>query len=162
MSISFEDALKAKKLRDYFSEHGRIYILVDATSEDVQVPDFLKGDHSLPLVLNARMPQAIHIRDTFLESNFSFSGVSHHCVIPMNRIWATYLPEADLSSGIVWDESMPEIVKMMMHAERKRLPTEVMEERANLEKVDDDEKTPPTPKENDAAGRKVRHLRVVK
>ena len=74
MSLSFADAAKAKQLREYFAEHSRIYIVVDATSDDVDLPDSLKGDPALRLILNSRMPQMIHIREDALESNFSFSG----------------------------------------------------------------------------------------
>ena len=157
MSINFEDALKAKKLRQYFNEHGRVFILVDATRDEVMVPDFLKGDPSLPLVLNARMPQPIYIRDAFLESNFSFSGVSHHCVIPMNCIWATYLPESDLSSGMVWDDAMPEMVKMMMSQAEAELEEQAPAALSSVPSLPSDkgEKAESTP-------RKVGHLRVVK
>ncbi|WP_038247759.1 ClpXP protease specificity-enhancing factor SspB [Ghiorsea bivora] len=159
MSVNFEDALKAKKLRDFFYEHKRIFILVDAAADDVQLPEHLKHDHALPLVLNARMPQPIHIRDSSLESKFSFSGVSQHCVIPMKRIWAVYLPEQDLSSGILWEDDMPESIK-----------TQVQQE-VNMSEEEMQTLTDATVEKSSAAagetkasdvGRKVRHLRVVK
>ncbi|MDX8388139.1 MAG: ClpXP protease specificity-enhancing factor SspB [Ghiorsea sp.] len=156
VSINFEDALKAKKLRAYFNEHGRIYIIVDATSDDVMVPDFLKGDPALPLVLNARMPQPIYIRDSFLESNFTFSGVSHHCVIPMNRIWASYLPESDMSSGMVWDEAVPEVVKVMMDDAQSP-------EQVDVNKKDNEANQQPVQAKVSAGpGKQVGHLRVIK
>ena len=161
MSIRFEDALKAKQLRDFFNEKGRIYIVVDATSNDVVVPDFLKGDPALRLVLNTRMPQPIYIRDSFVESNFTFSGVSHHCVIPLTHIWAAYVPEQDLESGLVWESSIPETVKMVLkavediHVDEAAEPTMhvVASEDGQGEKSDKDKKKKP---------RKVGHLRVVK
>lgn len=149
MSVSFKDALKAKKLRDFFYEHKRIFILVDAAADDVQLPEHLKHDQALPLVLNARMPQPIHIQDSQLESNFSFSGVSQHCVIPMKRIWAAYLPEQDLSSGMVWEDAIPEALKGMMPQESlEQVPATEAEDAAQPNKAE--------------TGRKVRHLRVVK
>ncbi|MDQ7003183.1 MAG: ClpXP protease specificity-enhancing factor SspB [Ghiorsea sp.] len=151
MSVSFEDALKAKKLRDFFYEHKRIFILVDAAADDVQLPEHLKHDHALPLVLNARMPQPIHIQDSQLESNFSFSGVSQHCVIPMKRIWAAYLPEQDLSSGMVWEDAMPDALKAV-------IPQESLEQAPVIAIAAEDAAQP-----NEAeTGRKVRHLRIVK
>jgi stringent starvation protein B len=159
MSVNFTDALKAKQLRNFFYEHKRIFILVDAAAEDVLLPDHLKHDHALPLVLNARMPQPIHIGDSSLESNFSFSGVSHHCVIPMKRIWAAYLPEQDLSSGILWEADMPSSVKeqvqqeVNMSEEEMQALADATVERPNAEVA----------KKTEAeAGRKVRHLRVIK
>jgi len=160
MSVNFTDALKAKQLRDFFYEHKRIFILVDAAAEDVQLPEHLKHDHALPLVLNARMPQPIHIRDSLLESNFSFAGVSQHCVIPMKRIWAAYLPEQDLSSGMVWEVDIPKSLMKQMQQEgivEGELDDDVPEEKmgtladTTVEKASESE-----------IGRKVHHLRVVK
>ncbi len=154
MSISFKDALKAKKLRDFYSEQGRIYIVVDATSDDVEVPEFLKGDPMLRLVLNVRMAQPVFIRDTLLESKFSFSGVSHHCVIPMSRIWATYLPDEDISSGIIWDEDTPEMIRSLMDELKLSQAGDTGEEEGKGVAAAADSAEAPV--------RKIRHLRVVK
>ena len=154
MSINFENALKAKKLRDFFYEHKRIFILVDAAADDVQLPEHLKHDHALPLVLNARMPQPIHIQDSLLESNFSFSGVSQHCVIPMKRIWAAYLPEQDLSSGIIWEDAVPESVREQVQQEGL-----LHEKEVKIQVATDVDVEKPSAFDG---GRKVGHLRVVK
>ena len=122
MSLSFSDAAKAKALREYFARHGRIYIVVDATSDDVLVPEGLKGDPALRLVLNSRMPQPIIIRDDRLESEFSFSGKGFACRIPMQSIWAAYLPDAGLEQGIIWDEDVPELIRAIVKAVRGNLP----------------------------------------
>jgi len=114
MSLSFADAAKAKQLREYFNRHGRIYIVVDATGEDVLVPDNLRGDPALRLVLNMRMPQVIRIHDDSVVSDFSFSGQIFSCRIPMYTIWATYLPEGELEQGIIWDDSVPEMIKAIV------------------------------------------------
>lgn len=121
MSLSFSDAAKAKQLREYFARHGRIYIVVDATSDDVQLPESLMGDPALRLVLNARMPQAIHIRDDSLESNFTFSGNPFPCKLPMHTIWAAYLPEGELEQGIIWDDAVPEMIRAIVQAVRSEL-----------------------------------------
>jgi len=178
VSINFKDALnakrKAKQLRDYFNKHGRIFILVDATSHDVQLPDSLKGDAALPLVLNSRMPQPIYIKDTHLESNFSFSGVAHQCVIPMARIWAAYLPDSDIASGLIWDDVMPEIMKLVKHEAathedspkddeigNKGINKVSIVDKPKAVKEDVTTKTGKDGKHDDKA-RKVGHLRVVK
>ena len=121
MSLSFSNAAKAKALREYFSRHGRIYIVVDATSNDVLLPDNLKGDPALRLVLNARMPQPILIRDDRLDSDFSFSGTVYSCQIPMHTIWAAYLPDGELEQGIIWDEDVPELIKAIVKAVRSNI-----------------------------------------
>lgn len=164
VAINFENALKAKQLRKFFNEKGRIYIVVDAISDDVIVPEFLQGDPALRLVLNTRMPQPIYIRDGFVESNFSFSGVAHHCVIPMNRIWAAYVPEQDLTSGLVWDDCVPETVKMVLDAVEDAEP-KVEKEKSNMTLIKTPEshegknKIKPTSPKKD---KKRAFLRVVK
>jgi len=122
MSLSFADAAKAKQLREYFNRHGRIYIVVDATREEVLVPDHLRGDPALRLVLNVRMPQIIRIHDDAVVSDFSFSGQIFSCRIPMHTIWASYLPEGELEQGIIWDDSVPEMIKAIVSGARSAMP----------------------------------------
>ncbi len=167
MSIKFEDALKAKQLRKFFDEKGRIYIVVDATTDDVIVPDFLQGDPALRLVLNTRMPQPIYIRDGFVESNFSFSGAAHHCVIPMNRIWAAYVPDLDMESGLIWQDSIPETVKMVLDAvdDIKPEALEEKETKPSMTLIQSSEKDGDKKKTQSVSakkGKKRGHLRVVK
>ncbi|MFQ5582218.1 MAG: ClpXP protease specificity-enhancing factor SspB [Mariprofundaceae bacterium] len=153
MSLSFADTAKAKKLREFFAKHGRIYIIVDATGDDVQLPDHLKGDPALRLVLNARMPQAIYIRDDTLESDFSFSGQTYACRVPMHAIWATYLPNDNIENGIIWEENVPETIRTIVQAVRDMTPERIETATDDAEHA---EKEPSLP------GKKVRHLRVVK
>ena len=124
MSLSFSDAVKAKQLREYFNRHSRIYIVVDATQDEVIVPESLRGDPALRLVLNVRMPQQIKIEDDRLDSDFSFSGQIFSCRIPMHTIWAAYLPEGDLEQGIIWDDSVPEMIKTIVQAVRSNISDE--------------------------------------
>jgi len=179
MSLSFSDAAKARKLREYFSRHGRIYIVVDATCDDVQAPEELMGDPALRLVLNARMPQPILIHDDRLDSDFSFSGKIFPCRIPMHTIWAAYLPDGELEQGIIWDDSVPEMIKAIVNAVRRDLPLASHEQDA--EQAKDEAKSAvaesPAPlqspgmniidggsaeKKPAPAGRRASHLRVVK
>jgi len=181
MSLSFSDAAKAKALREYFSRHGRIYIVVDATSDNVLLPENLKGDPALRLVLNSRMPQPILIHDDRLNSDFSFSGQVCSCQIPMQAIWAAYLPDGDLEQGIIWDEDVPELIKAIVKAVRSNMPDN--DETKNAEQ-ENSSKAPDTGnrqdstaaagisvidggataagKKPDRSGRKTSHLRVVK
>lgn len=160
MSLSFANAAKAKKLNEFFQKHGRIYIVVDATSDEVVVPGFLKGDPALRLVLNLRMPQPIHIREDALESDFSFSGQVYTCRVPMERIWAAYLPEGDMEHGIVWEEDVPETIRAVVNAVRS-LQEEPGEEQPVAQVEEAGEASAPAVDERPAE-RKVRHLRVVK
>ncbi|MES0370942.1 MAG: ClpXP protease specificity-enhancing factor SspB [Mariprofundaceae bacterium] len=173
MSLSFVNAAKAKKLNEFFQKHGRIYIVVDATSDEVVVPAFLKGDPALRLVLNMRMPQAIHIREDALESDFSFSGQVYTCRIPMDRIWAAYLPEEDMEHGIVWEENVPETIRAVVNAVRSLQedePAAESVEEASAEEISAEEQPVAAADEPEAVPevdskstvRKVRHLRVVK
>ena len=155
MTIQFSNALQAKQLRDFFQEHGRIHIMVDATREDVDVPPFLKGDPALRLVLNSRMPQPIYIRDDALESNFSFSGTPYACHIPISAIWAAYQPDNELDQGLVWENCVPETIRVIVNAARgvEESPevAPAVQEQAQA--------TEPT---SAPAEKKRRHLRVVK
>jgi len=127
MSRSFLDAAKAKQLRKYFNRHGRIYIVVDATRDEVIVPESLHGDPALRLVLNMRMPQMINIGNDRLDSDFSFSGQIFSCQIPMHTIWAAYLPEGDLEQGIIWDDCVPEMIKTVVQTVRSNMSDEDMQ-----------------------------------
>lgn len=162
MSLSFANAAKAKKLNEFFQKHGRIYIVVDATSDEVVVPGFLKGDPALRLVLNMRMPQPIHIREDAMESDFSFSGQVYTCRVPMERIWAAYLPEGDMEHGIVWEENIPETIRAVVNAVRllqddKPETEEKNEAQAEVGAGQDDADA-----DGNQGERKIRHLRVVK
>jgi stringent starvation protein B len=161
MSLSFANAAKAKKLKEFFQQHGRIYIVVDATSDEVVVPGFLKGDPALRLVLNMRMPQVIHIREDALESDFSFSGQTYTCRIPMGRIWAAYLPEGDMEQGIIWEEDVPETIRAVVNAVRSlQEDAPDTEQEASGVEASQGEESPEADEKPEE--KRVRHLRVVK
>lgn len=169
MSIEFAGAAKARELREYFSRHGRIYIVVNSTAEDVQVPDHLGGDPALRLVLNVRMPQHIRIDDDCLESDFTFSGTPYHCVIPMHAIWAAYIPEQQLENGILWEDDVPETIRAVVNAVRN-LRDDGAPDSDELKDAMAEQGAPQAPslkegKGDDSSapqGRRVGHLRVVK
>jgi len=159
MSLSFSDAAKAKKLREFFAKHSRIYIVVNATGDDVQVPEHFRGDPALRLVLNSRMPQPIYIRDDAVDSDFSFSGQVYSCHIPMHTIWAAYLPDGDLEQGIVWDDDVPEMVRSIVQAVRGMQDLDTTE----AGEASDVNAAKPSGEENKPEeGRRVGHLRVIK
>jgi len=154
MSIDFSSKAKAKQLRDFFSDNGRIYIVVDATADAVDVPEFLKGDPALRLVLNTRMPQPIYIRDDAVASVFSFSGQSHDCHIPLQHIWAAYHPDRDLESGLVWEDAVPEMIRAVIAAQQAPATIDPQTETV----VTEEPTTDATPETKTNAP----HLRVVK
>jgi len=175
MSIELAGAAKARELREYFSRHGRIYIVVNATSDEVQVPEHLHGDPALRLVLNVRMPQHIHINDEVLESDLTFSGSPYHCVIPMHAVWAAYMPEQQLENGILWEEDVPETIRAVVKAVRgmgDEMPggADVPEHAdgglaivpGQSGKEDSADQTDKHKDNPSAAGRRLGHLRVVK
>ncbi len=158
MNVEFAGAAKAKQLREYFARYGRIYIVVNATDDAVIVPEHLHGDPALQLVLNARMPQTILIKNDVLESDFSFSGNSFHCFIPMQAIWAAYVPEQQIENGIVWKEDVPETMQAVLREVRN-----VQDESSEPEvKINSDMPVLDVKDETQAAGRRVGHLRVIK
>lgn len=127
-SINFAHASKARQLQQFFQQQGRIYIVVDATREDCILPEHLKNDPALNLVLNVRMPQPIHIRADGLRSRFSFAGKAFDCHIPLDAIWAAHVPGGNLEDGLLWQEAMPALVRsvleMTMLEEAHPLPEE--------------------------------------
>jgi len=158
MTVEFAGAAKAKQLREYFARHGRIYIVVNATDDDVVVPEHLHGDPALRLVLNVRMPQAIIFKDGVLESELSFSGNLFHCSIPMQAIWAAYMPEQQIENGILWEDDVPETIRAVVKAVRG------MREENNKNELESDSDTGTLkPKgEERQDGRRIGHLRVIK
>lgn len=162
MSIEFAGAAKSRELREYFSRHGRIYIVVNSTGDDVLVPDHLRGDPALRLVLNVRMPQHIRIADDCLESDFTFSGSPFHCVIPMHAIWAAYIPEQQLENGILWEEDVPETIRAVVSAVRSMRDEGEADASAPAAQPADKPQDSSEAQNPPAAGRRVGHLRVVK
>lgn len=158
MTVEFAGAAKAKQLREYFARHSRIYIVVNATDDDVVVPEHLHGDPALRLVLNVRMPQAIIIKDDVLETKLSFSGNLFHCSIPMQAIWATYMPEQQIESGILWEDDVPETIRAVVKAVRGMREENSKNEPENSP---DTEALKPEVK-GGQGGRRVGHLRVIK
>lgn len=159
MKRRFANAAKARKLREYFERHKRILIVVDTTRDHVVVPEHLRGDPALKLVLNIRMPQPIYIRDDCLESNFSFSGQPYACRIPMECIWAAYLSNQDVDDGILWEEDIPESVREVLRAVRN------MQQNGHAAQASTDSPGKDIGKvdlEKGTGPRKKKHLRVVK
>ncbi len=158
MTVEFSGVAKARQLREYFARHGRIYIVVNATDDDVIVPEYLHNDSALRLVLNVRMPQIIIIRDGTLESEFSFSGNLFRCCIPMHAIWAAYVPEQKIEDGILWEEDIPDTIRTVV----KAVGSMREENRENMtegtQPTDTLEPEPPRRQH----GRRVSHLRVIK
>lgn len=107
---AFNQAKKSKALQQYFQQQGRIHVVVDARRDDVILPDFLKGDPALRLVLNCRMPHPIHFFPNRIESQFSFSGVLSQCVIPLAAIWSAYPPELSMEEGLMWETDIPDVI----------------------------------------------------
>jgi len=161
MTVEFAGAAKAKQLREYFARHGRIYIVVNATDDDVVVPEHLHGDPALRLILNVRMPQAIIIKDDVLESELSFSGNLFHCSIPMQAIWAAYMPEQQIENGILWEDDVPETIRAVVKAVRGMREENSKNEPGNNP---DTEALKPEVEEAEEGqgGRRVGHLRVIK
>jgi len=158
MEVEFAGAAKAKQLREYFARYGRIYIVVNATGDTVIVPEHLHGDPALRLVLNARMPQAIIIKKDVLESKFSFSGNLFFCSIPMQAIWAAYVPEQQIENGILWEEDVPETIQTMMQAVQSAQDDS---DETGI-KTNPDMQALDSTDEVKQSGRRVGHLRVIK
>jgi len=144
----FSRAAKARSLNDFFHAQGRIYIVVDATREDVILPEHLKGELSLHLVLNTKMPQIIEIKAKGVRSRFSFGGVSSDCIIAMDAIWAAFVPAGRMDDGLFWEDAMPALL-------REKIALAAQAEAAQQNNPDDQAVAAPSRE-------KKPHLRVVK
>ncbi len=162
MPERFSDAAKAKQIRAFFQRHGRIYIVVDATGDDVDVPERFRGDPALRLVLNVRMPQPIHIRSDAVESELSFGGVPYPCRIPMRRIWAMYVPGREQETGVVWEQDVPEIIRAVAQAARASAAEDAQAQEPAPDAEARGAPEPSEPSEPSTPRRRARHLRVVK
>ncbi len=156
MESNIANAAKARKLKQYFERHGRIFIVVDASRDGVVLPDHLLGDPALKLILNVRMPQPIYFRDDYLESTFSFSGQSFACHIPLEAIWAACLSNQEIDNGMIWEKDMPESVQEVLSAVRNLQETDSGQSE-NQPEGDTVKKA-----ETDKAQKTRKHLRVIK
>jgi len=152
--LDMENSAKSRKLKEYYVRHGRIFIVIDATRDDVKAPKHLLGDPALKLVLNVRMPQPIYFHNDYLESDFSFSGRSVACHIPMQAIWAAYLPNKETDGGILWEEDIPESVQAVLKSVQNQQEIDSQyDQPVSSNKVDTEKAAPKKGK---------RHLRIVK
>ncbi|MDQ6960999.1 MAG: ClpXP protease specificity-enhancing factor SspB [Mariprofundaceae bacterium] len=152
---AFSQAQKSKDVQKYFQQQGRIHIVVNASRDDVILPDFLKGDPALRLVLNCRMPQPIHFFHDRIESQFSFSGVLSLCVIPLSAIWAAYPPELSMEDGLMWESDIPDVILSTLQQMESEASSEE-DERFERAEVSKETSIPSKPSSRRS------HLRVVK
>ncbi len=155
--VDFALATKARKLARYFQQHGRIHVVLDATREDVCLPAHLKNNPALNLVLNVRMPQAITLDASGLHSRFSFSGQPFDCHVPMDAIWAAYVPGQSMDEGLIWEDSVPALVRSALAAFTDDDTTD--EEAESDAEAEDEERAR---KKEAAKASRGSHLRVVK
>ncbi|MDQ6991801.1 MAG: ClpXP protease specificity-enhancing factor SspB [Mariprofundaceae bacterium] len=162
MSIDFSQQAKAKQLNDYFQDVGRIYIVVDASAEAVDIPDYLKGDPALRLALNVRMPQPIYIKAKGVSSVLSFSGKNYDCFIPLQHIWGAYQPDGDLENGLIWEDAVPDVIRKVMQAQISKEPSSIAPDDADIITDEKPKEEQPTVEDVPTRPTKVPHLRIVK
>ncbi|MDX8393230.1 MAG: ClpXP protease specificity-enhancing factor SspB [Mariprofundales bacterium] len=156
--MEFEHKRKAKQLHDYFMQQGRIFIVVDATQDDVELPQHCLEDPSLRLILNTRMPHRIIIDDKGVHTTLSFGGIAHTCFIPLDSIWAAYssADEDMFDKGLVWENSMPESMAVLMRAMFDAVLDEDDAKPADIDAIDITKTKKSTPNNRRA------HLRIIK
>ncbi|MDX8376720.1 MAG: ClpXP protease specificity-enhancing factor SspB [Mariprofundales bacterium] len=156
--MDFEHKRKAKQLHDYFMQQGRIFIVVDATQDNVELPQHCLEDPSLRLILNTRMPHRIIIDDKGVHTTLSFGGIAHTCFIPLDSIWAAYFSadEDMFDKGLVWEESMPALMRTMFNAILDEGDAKLADDDADADDIYTIKTTEPTPNNRRA------HLRIIK
>ncbi len=108
-------ARKAKKLREYLNQYGKIYVVIDARHEGVDVPEYLRDDLGLRLVFNTRMPQPLRLSAESIEVRLSFAGQAYDCVIPMLAIWGVHSADGDFQ--YMWEADIPDELKADLQVE---------------------------------------------
>jgi len=73
------------------------------------------------------MRQPIYIRDEGVSSVLSFSGQAHDCFVPLQYIWAAYEPDGDLESGLIWEDAVPEVVRVALLSQSNVQPATTTE-----------------------------------
>lgn len=171
-------------------EQGMVLVTVDATADDVTVPEHLQDDPQLRLNLSFRFGLPMELDDWGVRATLTFAGHPFDCRLPWSSI---YLIVSHVSGRpVLFPRDVPESL-MQAFAEATRMQTEegegeiepikqrpkltvVREEQAG-DKIDDDSGdgddrvynnpngTPPDdppPAAPPLTGRRRRHLKVVK
>ena len=94
-------------------ETGDAMVCLDARLPEVDVPENQKGNSSLNLIFNLNFRRPFTVNENAISATLAFSGRPHECLIPLEAVWAIYVP--DMKNGQVWEESIPTDMNLADH-----------------------------------------------
>lgn len=92
-------------------EDDWMLIHVDTRSDDINVPEHLKGSPSITFKLSRLFQGTTEIKNGLISAQLLFGEIRHACVFPYDSIWGA---TSFKGSNIVWPESAPpEVLKQI-------------------------------------------------
>lgn len=84
-------------------------LLVDATYDDVEIPDYVKKRWGarLPLDLNASYPLNVDFTEQDIQVDLAFNGHVARCIVPWKRIYA--IIDCESGQGITVPSHAPKV-----------------------------------------------------
>lgn len=98
-----------RALNDWILDHGATpQLVVDATTDDVNVPERYVIDGRITLNIKPSAVQALNLGNEAIEFNARFSGVSMHVYVPVMSVLAIYARETRQGMGFGMEPGIPE------------------------------------------------------
>ena len=86
-----EEELHTKRtLCEKLLEEGMVMVILDARSDEVEVPSHLKNDPQLRLNLSHRFENPLHLDNWGVKTTLSFAGANHRCSLPWDSIYVLF------------------------------------------------------------------------
>jgi len=122
-------------------ENGLTMLHFNTNHPDLDVPDYLKEDHTLALNLSYKfMLSDLDIQEGFIGVTLSFQRVPYFCHLPFDALWGLSQPPGQ--NLRLFPDCMPvEILFQMMAASAELEPTE---DESWEEQADEERPLPPT------------------
>lgn len=108
---------------DELLERGPVLIHINACSDEVDIPDRLRGNPKLVLRFGYGLSPAItdlEVDDEGVSGTLTFGGIPHHCMLPWPAVYAA-VSESD-QRGMVWPDDVPPAVLEQMTDDEAAAP----------------------------------------
>lgn len=83
------------------------HMVVDATINDVMVPEHFVSDGQIVLNISPSAVQGLHLGDEAVEFSARFGGVSMHVYVPILAVMAVYAKETGEGMGFGFEPGIP-------------------------------------------------------
>ena len=139
-------------------DKGLTMVHLDARADGVDVPSQFQDDAHLRLNFSYRFNLDTFVIDnTGITANLSFGGIEHLCLIPWAAVFA--MTQNETGESRVWAMDIP--AELIQEVERAALPSDLVPE-PTIKSVKESAPPADAEDEDDAPGRRVGHLRVIK